>query len=120
MSIINLSKIWKKMNKIIVNSQSYEVSGNNVVVNRKTISVDGKVVHTCGVGESTVKVIWEGPLAKLDCVTAEIIGDVSGDVDGTTIKITGNVGKNVDGTSVTIGGSVHGDVDSVSCTIKNK
>ena len=113
------------MNIITINGESHDVEGNNIVVRRGKVLVDGKVIKDGLTG--TVKIQFEGDLAYLDCTSAIVNGtvhgdvdctsvivngDVSGDIDGTTIKC-GDVGGDVDGTTVTCG-KVKGDVDAMT------
>jgi len=113
------------MNKITINGETFEVEGNNIVVKNGKISVDGKVVKENLSGN--VKVEFTGDLAKLDCTSAVINGNVQGNVDCTSAVITGNVQGDVDGTTIKCGdvggdvdgtnvqcGNIQGDVDAVS------
>jgi len=115
----------KLMNIIRINGESHDVEGNNIVVRRGKVLVDGKVIKDGLTG--TVKIEFEGDIAYLDCTQAVVNGDVhgdidcasaivngdiSGDVDCTTIKC-GDVGGDVDGTTVTCG-KVKGDVDAMT------
>jgi hypothetical protein len=104
------------MNIINVNGKNYDVVGRNIVVRNGVVIVDGVKV----VGDLTgdVHVTFTGDLAKLDCTTATINGNVQGDVDGTTITINGNVQGKVDGTNVHCG-DVGGNVDGTSVKCGN-
>jgi hypothetical protein len=115
-------------NKITINGKTYDVSGNNIVVKNDTVYVDGVIVQSGLSG--IVKIEFTGDLANLDCTTAEIAGNVQGDVDCTTIKC-GDIGGDVDCTTIncrdisgdvdctTIAcGSVKGDVDAMNFNSK--
>jgi hypothetical protein len=99
-------------NQITINGKSYEVSGKNISVRNDSIYVDGVLVESGLSGN--VKVEFTGDLANLDCTTATINGNVTGDVDGTTITC-GDVGGDVDGTTIKCG-NVSGDVDGTNIT----
>lgn len=102
----------RKENIIIVNGKTYHVSGNNVsIVNQKVI-VDGKVIEDGLSG--IVKIEWKGELANLNCNSADVHGDIQGNVECNNLRckdIKGNVdsnnvcceniGGNVDATIVT-------------------
>lgn len=96
---------------ITINGKTHQVSGRNVSINNNEIFVDGKLVE--GNLKGIVKVVWDGPVAKVDAATIEINGDVQGNVDGATVTIKGNVGGSVDGATVTCG-NVAGDVDAAT------
>lgn len=99
------------MNKITIDGVSYDVEGNNVSIVKKRILVDGKVIVD-NISGNTVHVKWEGDLAKLDCTSCEIVGNVHGKVDATSV-VCGDVGGDIDATSVKCG-NVAGDIDAVS------
>ena len=101
------------MNIITINGESHDVEGNNVVVRRGKVLVDGKVIKDGLSG--TVKIEFEGDLAYLDCTHAVINGDVHGDVDGTTITVNGDVSGDIDATTIKCG-EVGGDVDGTTVT----
>jgi len=101
------------MNIITINGESHDVEGNNVVVRRGKVLVNGKVIKDNLSG--TVKIEWEGDLASLDCTQAVVNGNVHGDVDGTTITVSGDVSGDVDGTTIKCG-DVAGDVDATTVT----
>lgn len=97
------------MNIINVNGKSFSVSGRNIVVNNNTVYVDGVMIEDGLSG--IVKIEFTGDLASLDCNTAQITGNVQGNVKGNTIKC-GDVGGDVDGNTVkcgNVGGSVKGN-----------
>ena len=90
------------MAKITINGTTFEVSGPaNISVSGDQISVGGKVVSSGLSGIVTIR--WEGPLARLSVdSSAEIHGDVQGNVEaGGSVKCH-SVGGNV-----SAGGSVH-------------
>jgi len=103
---------------ITVNGVTYNnVSGNNISVNNGKIMVDG-VEITSGL-QGDVKIIWDGPLANLNCTSSEIHGDVKKGVDGTNITVSGSVGGDIDGTNVTVKGNCAGDIDGTNVTVKS-
>jgi hypothetical protein len=102
------------MNILNVNGKDFEVSGRNIIVRNGKVIVDGKEI----VGDLTgdVHVTFTGDLAKLDCASATINGNVQGNVDGATITVNGNVQGKVDGATIhcgDVGGNVNGT--SVKC-----
>jgi len=99
------------MNKITIDGVSYDVEGKNVSVVNRRIIVDGKVIVD-NIISNTVHIKWEGELAKLDCTSCEIVGNVHGKVDATSV-VCGDVGGDIDATSVKCG-NVAGDIDAVS------
>lgn len=101
------------MNILKINGESHDVEGNNVVVRRGKVLVNGKVIKDDLSG--TVKIEWEGDLASLDCTQAVVNGDVHGDVDGVTISVNGDVSGDLDGTTIKCG-DVAGDVDGTTVT----
>ena len=116
----------KLMNIITINREPYVVKGNNIVVKKGKVLVNGKVIKDDLSG--TVKIEFEGDLAHLDCTTSVINGSIHGDVDCTSITVNngnvsgdidcttikcGDVGGDVDGTTVMCG-KVKGDVDAVT------
>ena len=103
----------KFMNIITINGERHDVEGNNVVVRRGKVLVNGKVIKDGLTG--TVKIEFEGELAHLDCTSAVINGDVHGDIDCTTITVNGDVSGDVDGTTIKCG-DVGGDVDGTTVT----
>lgn len=107
MGILNF---MENENVITINGKTIKVKGNNVsVVNNKVI-VDGKVVEE-GL-DGIVKIEWTGDLAKLNCNTAEIHGNVHGDVDCNTLYC-GDIQGDVDSNTVhcgNIGGNVEANV----------
>jgi len=103
----------KLMNIITINGETHDVEGNNVVVRRGKVLVNGKVIKDGLTG--TVKIEFEGELAHLDCTQAIVNGDVHGDIDCTTITVNGDVSGDVDGTTIKCG-DVGGDVDGTTVT----
>ena len=101
------------MNIITINGESHDVEGNNVVVRRGKVLVNGKVIKDGLTG--TVKIEWQGDLAYLDCTSAVVNGNVLGDVDCTSITVNGEVAGDIDGTNIKCG-DVGGDVDGTSVT----
>lgn len=94
------------MNIINIGGRSFSVSGKNIVVNNNSVYVDGVLVEDGLSG--IVKIEFTGDLASLDCNTAEISGNVQGDVKANTVKC-GDVGGSVKGNTVKCG-NVQGDV----------
>ena len=102
------------MNQININGKSFNVSGNNISVDGNTIIVDGKVIQ--GDLEGTVKIEFIGDLAKLDCTSCKISGDIIGNVDATRVDCA-NIAGDVDATTVKCD-SIGGDVDATKITYK--
>ena len=102
------------MNIITINGKQIECNGNNIRVTNDKIYVDGKLME--GNLKGTVKVEFTGDLANLDCTSAEVHGNVQGNVDCTSIRC-GDVAGDIDATSVRCG-NVQGDIDAV--TVKRK
>jgi len=101
------------MNIITINGERHDVEGNNIVVRRGKVLVNGKVIKD-GLTD-TVKIEFEGDLAYLDCTNAVINGDVHGDVDCTSVVVNGDVSGDIDGTTIKCG-DVGGDVDGTTVT----
>jgi hypothetical protein len=101
------------MNIITINGERHDVEGNNIVVRKGKVLVNGKVIKDNLT--DTVKIEFQGDLASLDCTQAIVNGNVHGDVDGTTITVNGDVSGNVDGTTIKCG-DVAGDVDGTTVT----
>lgn len=104
------------MNILGINGKDYNVSGRSIVVRNGKVIVDGQVIEEGLSGE--VKLTFTGDLAKLDCTSATINGNVLGNVDGTSITINGNVTGDVDGTNI-VCGDVGGDVDGTNIKCGN-
>lgn len=96
------------MNTIIVNGKSYSTNGKNISVVNGNVSVDGDLI--VGGLKGDVHVKFEGDLAKLDCNTAEIYGNVHGKVDANKVTCM-EIHKNVDANTVKVG-VVRGNVDA--------
>jgi len=102
------------MNIINVNGKSYEVAGRNIVVNNGSVIVDGKQV--VGNLSGNVHVTFTGDLAKLDCTSATISGNVQGNVNCTSLQCN-DIGGNVDATNVKCN-NIAGDVDATNVKMK--
>ena len=98
------------MNIITINGKRIECSGRNIKVVDDKVFVDGKLME--GNLSGTVKIQFEGDLANLDCTSAEVNGNVQGNVDCTSIRC-GDVAGDIDATSVRCK-NVKGDIDAVS------
>ena len=96
------------MNTININGNSFSVSGNNITVINGKVMVDGKVVQDNLSG--IVKIEFTGDLAKLDCNTAEVHGNINGSVNTNSLEC-GNIMGNVDANSVKCE-TIIGDVDA--------
>jgi len=96
------------MGTININGQQF--SGNNIKVVDDEIFIDGKLVD--GKFSGTVKVEVTGDLMTLDCTTATVHGNISGNVDATTLNC-GDIGGNVDATTVNAK-TINGNVDATS------
>jgi len=107
------------MNKITINGQAFNVDGNNVTVKsincRSKITVNGVVIADNLEGDVIIK--WEGDLANLDCVNAEISGNVNGKVDATNITCN-NITGDVNSTSIECN-DIKGDINSTSVECSN-
>ena len=98
-------------NSITINGVKISVEGNtsHVTIRNGQVTIGGNVVKTGLSGD--VRVIWEGPLASLDCDGSAETGPVSGNVSaGNGVKVSGDVRGNVSaGNGVTcnkVGGSI--------------
>lgn len=125
MTIFDRAELWiddililikNYMNKIFIDSTSYDVKGNNVTIKNGEVIVDGIVIKDGLSG--IVKIEFQGDLANLDCTTAVVNGNVQGDVDGATITINGNVQGDVNGTTIMCG-DIGGDVDGTTINCGN-
>jgi hypothetical protein len=99
------------MNSITINGVRIEVQGgaSNISIRNGQVTIGGSVVKTGLSGE--VRVVWEGPLASLDCDGSADTGSVAGNVfAGNGVRVTGDIQGNVNaGNSVTcqkVGGSI--------------
>jgi hypothetical protein len=104
------------MNIINVNGKNFDVVGRNIVVRNGNVIVDGKQV----IGDLTgnVHIIFTGDLAKLDCTSATINGNVQGDVNSTSLQCN-DIGGNVDATNVKCN-NIMGSVDATNVKIKKQ
>ena len=97
------------MNSITINGVRIEVQGNasNISIRNGNVTIGGSVVKTGITGE--VRVVWDGPIASLECDGSAVTGDVAGNVCATSIQ-AGDINGNVyAGSSVTcqkVGGSI--------------
>jgi hypothetical protein len=98
-------------NSITINGVRIEVQGSasNISIRNGNLTIGGSVVKTGLSGQ--VQVVWDGPLASLDCDGNADTGNVSGNVSaGNGVKVSGDVGGSVSaGNSVTcqkVGGSI--------------
>lgn len=106
------------MNSVNINGKSYIVQGDNVTIDNDKVIVNGNVIEDNLKG--IVKIEWIGDLAKLDCTSAVINGNVYGNVVCTNLKCK-NIKGDVDCTSLNCNDIV-GDVDgtSINCRSKKK
>jgi len=102
----------KSNNSITVNGTSYNVQGNSISIRDGKVIVDGVDVTTLDPKATEVLVKFEGSLASLDCVKAEVTGEISNGVDCTNLTCN-DIKGNVDATNVRCH-HVFGDVDSVN------
>lgn len=100
------------MATIIVDGSTY--SGKNVQIINGRVIVDGK--ETNGKEYGSINVIVNGNLETLDCTSAEINGDVHGNVDATNVTCKA-IGGDVDATNVKCD-FIEGDVDAVNVTTR--
>jgi hypothetical protein len=97
-------------NSITINGVKFETSGSaSISIRNGTVTVGGNFIRTGLSGD--VRVIWEGPLASLDCDGSAETGPVAGNVSaGNGVKVSGDVRGNVSsGNGVTcnkVGGSI--------------
>lgn len=98
-------------NSITINGVRIEVQGSasNISIRNGNVTIGGSVVKTGLSGD--VRVIWDGPLASLDCDGSAETGPVAGNVSaGNGVKVSGDVRGNVSsGNGVTcnkVGGSI--------------
>lgn len=99
-------------NSITINGVRIEVQGSasNISIRNGNVTIGGSVVKTGMSGD--VRVIWEGPLASLDCDgNAETVGPVYGNVGaGNNVTVSGDVSGNISaGNGVTcqkVGGNI--------------
>lgn len=101
---------------IIINGKSFSVSGNNINISGDSVIVDGKVIQSDLSG--IVKIEFKGDLAKLNCNTAEVHGNVNGDVNANTVHC-GNVLGAIDANTVHCHDVLGGvDANTVRCNKK--
>lgn len=101
-----------------VNGKTTTVRGDNVNVINGKIYVDGKEHKVEGKTIDIDTVIVEGNCQKLDCLSAEIRGNVEGDVDCTSATIGGDVHGDLDGTNITCR-DIKGKVDGLNISCKS-
>lgn len=89
------------MATIVIDGQNFE--GKNVSIINGRVIIDGKEY-------ASITVVVNGNLNSLDCASAQINGDVLGDVDCTSLNCKA-IGGNVDVTNVNCD-YIEGDVDA--------
>lgn len=98
-------------NQIVVNGKSISVQGNNISVINNKVYVDGKLVEEGLVGK--VEISFVGDLANLETDgSATVKGNVHGDVDAGGSVDCGDVKGSVDAGGSIGCGTVGGDVDA--------
>jgi len=104
----------KPMNILNINGKNFDVVGRNIVVRNGNVIVDDKQI----VGDLTgnVHITFTGDLAKLDCTSAVINGNVQGDVDCTSLQCN-DISGDVDATNVKCN-NIMGKVDATNVKIK--
>ena len=107
------------MSTITINGKTFSVSGRRISIINNKVKVDGIILDTGDSLTGTVNIKFDGDLASLKCDgSAEIAGNVHGDVSAGGSVLCRDVGKDVhSGGSVTCG-QVSGDVSaggSVHC-----
>lgn len=108
---VNMSSGYSN-NTVIINGKSISVEGSNISVVNDKVYVDGKLIEEGLSGIVTIE--FKGDLATLDSNgSIAVNGNVEGDVDaGGSVTISGDVEGDVDsGGSVTCG-SIKGNVDA--------
>lgn len=90
-------------NSITINGVRIEVQGSasNISIRNGNVTIGGNVVKTGLSGD--VRVIWEGPLASLDCDAWPA------PIPPCSVALSGNVGA---GNNVTVSGDVGGNISS--------
>ena len=106
----------KNKNKLVINDQEIEVTGNDVSIEDDTLSVN-KVIILSGLKDvETIK--WLGETCYLRCtknVTCENVkGDVSADGNATCGNVTGDVSADKNVTCLAVGGDVSAE-GNVTC-----
>lgn len=94
------------MATIVIDGQNFE--GKNVSIINGRVIIDGK--ESDGKEYASITVVVNGNLNSLDCASAQINGDVLGDVDCTSLNCKA-IGGNVDVTNVNCD-YIEGDVDA--------
>lgn len=102
-------------NRITINGETFDVSGNSISIKNGKVTVDGKVVKEGLSGDVHDK--FEGDLAKLDCNTCTITGNVHEKVNANTVHCR-DVGGDIDANTVHCG-NVAGDIDANSVRCQN-
>ena len=106
------------MNTIIVNGKKIECSGNAVIVNNGTVTVDGKVISEDSSREINVTI--NGDITDIECAgNVTVNGTVKGDIDCNGMcDIKGDVEGDVSASGSVSCENVKGDIcaaGSVSC-----
>lgn len=113
MTLLRTKQIKNTMAKIVIDGKSFE--GDFISIVNEEVFIDGK--PSDGNKYKSIKVIVNGNLKSLDCTSAEINGDVLGNVDATNLTCRA-IGGDVDATNVTCD-YIEGDVDATNVkTIK--
>ena len=76
----------------IVRSKNIQITTSKISNSQVNINVGGDVVaQNYSNGTDTIKIRFEGDLARLDCGSCEISGSVHGNVDSGSLKVSGNI-----------------------------
>lgn len=94
----------------IVRSKNIQITTSKISSSQVNIRVGGNIVsQDYSNGTDTIKISFEGDLARLDCGSCEISGSVHGNVDSGSLKVSGNITAN----SIDCGSlDCHGDISA--------
>lgn len=112
--------IFKNKNSfssVVINGQTINCSGSNIVIQNGKVVVDGKVIQS-DIGNNA-EVIINGDVNKIDCAGSVEVHGNCGSIDCSgSCKIDGDVNGNIDASGSVTCGNVSGDIDasgSVRC-----
>ena len=107
----------KNINRVVINGQTINCSGNNISIQNGEVIIDGKVIQS-NIGYD-IKVTVYGDVNKLDCAGSVEVHGNCGSVDCSgSCKIDGDVNGDVDASGSVTCGNIAGDIDcsgSVRC-----
>ena len=110
-------KFLKSLYALVIDGQRFPVDSTDI---RVTHDIAGGNIYAGGnlvmgnIKSNSLKISFEGGLASLNCNTAEINGNVTGDIDANTLSVSGNVtATRIDANTVKCEGDISArDIDA--------